>query len=201
MEIQLKELIETIKDEGIKSAENSAAEIIEKAKQEATLILEEAQTEASNLLKETQLQVEKERAASSAAIAQAARDLLLNLRKEIEKIFSALVHDQVSEALAGDLLKEAILAVMKGFAQDCSDMTLLVDGKRLAAIESALRSSLSNEIQKGLEIKPFDHLNAGFRLSMKNGTIFYDFSDREIATVLSEFLNKKLAATLTAQIQ
>lgn len=201
MEIQLKELIETIKDEGIKSAENSASEIIEKAKQEAGSIIQEAQAEAENLLKQNRLAVEREQAASSAAIAQAARDLILNLRKEIEKIFSTLIHHQVGEAFNGDLLKEAILAVVKGFSENCEDLTLLVEKKKLAAIESSLRLSLANEIKKGLEIKPFDHLNAGFRLSMKNGTIFYDFSDAEIASVLSEFLNKKLAALLTAQIE
>ena len=55
MEIQLKELIDTIKEEGFKSAQLDGQEIVEKAKEEAALIVSNAKQEASLLFKRRKL--------------------------------------------------------------------------------------------------------------------------------------------------
>lgn len=196
MEIQLKELIETIKEEGLKIGEAQAVALVEKAKKEAESILNVARNEANTIVTEATNQANKEMLSSEAAIKQASRDLILNLHKEIENIFSKLILSTTKEALTGDLLKEAILAVVKGIIEEKSDLVVLVDSKKLPEIEKALLSSLSNEVKKGLEIKPFDQLEAGFRVAMKDGSAFYDFSDTEIAQILSVYLNQKLATIL-----
>lgn len=199
MEIQLKELIETIKAEGIKSGESQGAELIDQAKSEAAAIVSAAKDEADAIVAAAKETAAKETASGEAAIKQASRDLILNLRKEIESLFAAVIQGDVKSALTGDLLKDAIVAVVKGLTDDHSDLELMVDSKQLAAIEKGLLSSLSAEVKKGFEIKPFDQLDAGFRIGMKDGSAFYDFSDQEISLVLSGFLNRKLAALLSAE--
>lgn len=200
MEIQLKELIDTIKEEGFKSAQLDGQEIVEKAKEEAALIVSNAKQEASLLLQEAKAQIAKDQSSSNAAILQASRDVILNLKKQIESLLDTVIQTQVSSNFSGDTLKEAIVAVVKGIASDVNDLTLLVNEKQLSNIESSLRSALNEEFKKGLELRPIDSINCGFRVSLKNGTAFYDFSDKEITSVLSGFLNKKLAHIITSQI-
>jgi len=198
MDIQLKELIETIKAEGIKSGESQGSEIIDKAKDEAASIIKAAHEEADKIIQTSKSEAAKEIASGEAAIKQASRDLILNLRQEIESLFSNLMQADVKSALSGDALKDAIVAVVKGLANDTSDFELMVEKKSLSAIESGLKSLLSAEIKKGLEIKPFAQIDAGFRISYKDGSGFFDFSDKEIALVLSAYLNKKLATIISA---
>lgn len=200
MEIQLKELIDTIKEEGFKTAKEDATQIIEQATSEASQIVLNAKEEAAKILQEAKEQIAKEEASSKTAIVQASRDVILNLKKEIEGLFSRLIENQVASSFNEQTLKDAIVDVVKGLAKDESDLTLLVNEKQLSSIESSLSSLLSNEIKNGLEIKPVDTIDCGFRVSLKNSSAFYDFSDKEVATVLSGFLNKKLAATIVSQI-
>lgn len=199
MEIQLKELIETIKSEGIKSGESQGAEIVSQAKDEAASIISNARVEAAEMIKKAKNEVAREQASGEDAIRQASRDLILNLRKEIENLFESLMQNKIKESLTGDLLKEAIVAVVKGLTDDSTDLALMVDSKQLAKIEKALSADLSAEIKKGLEIIPFDQIDAGFRVSMKDGSGFYDFSDKEIALVLSAYLNRRLADIISVQ--
>ena len=197
MDIQLKELIETIKSEGIKSGEEQGAQLLEKAKIEALKIINDANKEADKIRAKAKDDAVKEIASGEAAIKQASRDLILNLRQEIETIFTKLIQKEVKTGLTKELLKDAVVAVVKGLTEDCSNLKLMVDKKQLSAIEKSLTSLLSNEIKKGLEIVPFEQIDAGFRVSYKDGSGFFDFSDKEIALILSGYLNQKLASIIT----
>jgi V/A-type H+-transporting ATPase subunit E len=52
---------------------------------------------------------------------------------------------------------------------------------------------LAVELQKGVELKPFPEIEAGFRIAMKDGSAYYNFTDRGIAEILAEYLNPKIA--------
>ena len=51
-------------------------------------------------------------------------------------------------------------------------------------------------MKKGVEIMASSQLQAGFRVSEKGGSAYYDFSDRGITDVLMDFLNPKVAEIL-----
>ena len=53
--------------------------------------------------------------------------------------------------------------------------------------KASIKSSLAKQIEKGLEIRPVKGMS-GMKLSCKDGSGFYDFSDEEIAALLKPFL-------------
>ena len=61
-----------------------------------------------------------------------------------------------------------------------------------------LKKSLAKEISAGLEIAVSPGSAAGFRVEIKDGSAYYDFSDEKIAQMLSVYLNPKIAELLDA---
>ena len=72
----------------------------------------------------------------------------------------------------------------------------MLSAKDLKALEAGLTSELKAEIAKGLEIKPDKTLSAGFRIGVKNGAAFYDYSAESLAEMFAAYLNPKVAALL-----
>ena len=68
--------------------------------------------------------------------------------------------------------------------------------KDLKALESSLTAELKSEISKGLEIKLDKTLTAGFRIGVKNGAAFYDYSAESLAEMFASYLNPKVAALM-----
>jgi len=180
MDVQLKELIEKIKIEGVKSAEERAAEIVAGAEKRASQLVEAARREAEQIVGQ--------------AKEEAARDLLLNLRGSITRVFTALVEAETTKVYDGKALEEAIVAVMKSWdGSELKELAVLLPEDKLKTLEGGLRARLSDELKKGLEIRPSAAARAGFVVSEKSGNAYYNFTSQAIAEVLSDYLNPRLA--------
>ena len=94
--------------------------------------------------------------------------------------------------------KKLIPETVKAWASkaEASDISVLLSENDLAELKSGLTSSLKSEIEKGLEIKPDKTLSAGFRIGVKNGAAFYDYSAESLAEMFSAYLNPKVAALM-----
>lgn len=194
MDIQLKELIETIKKEGIESADIKAAEIAADAEKKAKSIIGNAEKEASRLLAEAKREIARNEQTSRDAIAQAGRDLILNLRERIRLLFDSVVKNAAGEALKGKGLEDAITALVKAWTEKGSTkLSVLLPEAELKKIEKDLLARLGNELKKGVTLKPIAQIDAGFRIGEKDGAAYYDFTDEGIAEILAEYLNPKLA--------
>ena len=196
MDVQLKELIEKIKNDGVKTAEENAARVLAEARDEAAAIIKKAEDEADNLRKSAKADAEKSERSGREALRQAGRDLLLTVRGDIEGLFGKLLSEKAAEAMDGQVMAEAVKAAVGALAAG-GDSDIQLPESSFASLESAMKNALSEAVAAGLEIKPFKGLNAGFRISRKDGSAFYDFSDQEIAAMLGRYLNPKLAALLT----
>lgn len=194
MDVQLKELIETIKTEGVKEAEDKSAAIISEAEAQAKSILEAARKEAEKIVASGRADAAKFEASGKEAVKQASRDLLLKIQGQIENLFDSLIQKESATAFSGKVLEESIVAVMKGWAEKGSlDLTVLLSDKDFKNLEKTLKDRLSAEMKKGLEIKPFSGVDAGFRIAEKDGGSYYNFTAQGVAEMLSEFLNPRLA--------
>ena len=91
MDVQLKELIDRIKNDGVKSAEVSAKEIILEAEKKAKDIILKAEKKATDLKDSSIREAELNKQSGISAVKQSARDLVIDLKKEIETIFNKLV--------------------------------------------------------------------------------------------------------------
>jgi len=197
MDVQVKELIEKIKNDGVKNAEESSSRIISEAEKKAAALIESAEKEAAEIKSQAQNEASRMEQAGKEALKQAGRDLLLSVKKDVEDLFNRIVQSGTAEVLKGDSLKECIVAVLKSWKEDeVTDLSVLVAPETLKSMESKLKADLKSMIDKGLEIKPFSGLAAGFRISSKDGRAFYDFSDKELMEMLSKYLNPGLMSIL-----
>ncbi len=198
MDVQLKELIDKIKNDGVRSAEENAAGIIAEAKDQASLIVRDAQKDADGLRKTAKADVEKTERSGREALRQAGRDLILSVKGEIENIFGKVLEFETVQVLDGSLFSELVSAAVKQLSEaDQGGIEVMVPENNFSDLEAGLVSKLGSEISSGLEIKPFKGLDAGFRISKKDGSAFYDFSEKEIALMLGRLLNPRLAKLLS----
>ena len=198
MDVQLKELIDKIKNDGVKSAEENAARIIAEAEEQASVILRKAQNDADTLKETARADAEKSERSGREALRQAGRDLVLTVRGEIEALFGKVIEAETAKVLDGSMMSKAVSAAVNALAQpDAGDFEVLLPPEVLSGVESGLKANLATAMAAGLEIKPFKGLDAGFRISRKDGSAFYDFSEQELAAMLSRYLNPRLAALLT----
>lgn len=197
MDIQLKELLEKIKDEGVKTADEKAAGIVKKAEVRASEIVVEAKKKADKLIENAGMEVQKANQTAREAMHQAARDLIINLKGQITKLFDAIIAEETKSALSGKGLEEAIVALMTAWGEKSGDVAIQLPPDQLSKIGDSIKKQLAGKIKGGVELKPFPDLEAGFRAAEKDGSAYYNFSSEGIAEILSEYLNPKLGEVLT----
>ena len=199
MDVQLQELIDRIKSEGIASAEKRAALIVDDALKNAGAIVKEAEAKAQGIIEAAQKKEEQMIRSGKDAISQAGRDLILNLQTQVTSLFNSVITSEAAGVLTGDTLESAVTAIISSWSTESSGkVDVLLSKKDLEALEAGLRKKLSDKLAGGIEIKPAADLEAGFRISVKDGSAYYDFTPSEIAAVLAQYLNPRLAETLKA---
>ena len=161
--------------------------IILDAKEEAEKILMQAKEETARLEK-----------ASEDAIKQAGRNLLLQFKDSITKELSALIKQEVSDSYSKDLLATLVPEVVKEWVKNSSaeDVSVLLNEKSLKEVESNLKAALKNEISAGLTLKVDNSVSNGFRIGVKDGAAFYDYSAEAVADLFSSYLNPRVAALM-----
>lgn len=197
MDIQLKELIETIKKDGIASAEAKAAQIIAEAEHQAERIGENAQKEAERLVQEARREIVRTEQASRDALVQAGRDLLLSLERRIVQLFEGVIKTTAQEALEGEGLVQILTALVTSWVEkNTPEIEILLSPKDYQKLEKGLQSRLAKELKKGVVIKPSPLVEAGFRIGEKNGSAYYDFTVDGLAEILAANLSPRLAELL-----
>lgn len=190
MEVQLENLINRIKDEGIRTAEERAEIIVRDAEEKAARIIADARQEADNLIKKGESDAARREASGRESLKQAHRDTLIALRSEITALLDGIVKSEAARALQGDSLADIITSVIKNWKPENSgSFDLILPESDASHLQAALRSALAEKMKQGIEIKPSGDLKAGFRISGKDGEWFYDFTDEELAEVLSARLS------------
>lgn len=197
MDVQLKDIIDKIKNDGVKSAQEEAARIIASARDEAAAMIQKAEEDAKRIQNDTEAEVQRIENNGKDALKQAGRDLILMIKEEIKSIFNRLLEREIRDALSVELLADVIVAAVRSISKQ-NEIDVLIPTELLSEIEPILMARLSAEIASGVEIRPYRGLDAGFRIAFKDGSAFYDFSDREIAAMLSCHLNSRLAGLLSA---
>lgn len=196
MELQLEELIRSIKEEGINAAELQKKTMLTEAENRARMVIERAEKDAADKIADAENRARKFEEAGKAALQQAGRDLILNLKKKIEQIFSRILISAVDESLDATVLRTVIPAVIAASGEKTAAMKIAVAEKDVVELTDLLKQSLAKELGEGLEVVPSSRINAGFRVEMKDGSAYYDFSDEKIAQMLSVYLNPKIAELL-----
>jgi V/A-type H+-transporting ATPase subunit E len=197
MDIQVQELIDKIKKDGIESASEEAARIKREAEAEARQIVESAKKEADDLIARGKQDAERSEKAGIAALEQASRNLVLAFKGEIQTLLDKLIGQQLSASYGDDVLKAVLPDLLKSWAAKGEDaLALLLPEGDLAKLQGFFSEKLTAELKKGVELKADRNLGGGFRIANKDGSAYYDFSADSVAELLSAYLNPRLAEIL-----
>ena len=198
MDVQLQELIDKIKKDGVASAENEAAKIVAEAEKNAEKIIADAQEKAAEIVKNAKAETERMEKASEEAIIQAGRNMLLSFKESIISELDGLIKTETENSQTKEILAKLIPETVKAWSKnaDASELSVLLSEKDLKSLEASLISELKGEIAKGLEIKPDKTLSYGFRIGVKNGAAYYDYSAESLSEMFAAYLNPKVAALI-----
>jgi V/A-type H+-transporting ATPase subunit E len=190
MEVQLQEIIDKIKNEGIVEAEKKASLIVADAETEASSIIAQARKEAHAIIEEAKAESVKFEAAGKQSISQGARDIILNLRTAIVRVLDSVVKRDVMATLSPDQVAAIVAKVVTAWADKGeTEFDVLLSAKDIDSVREHFISQLGEKFRKGIELRIDPRLESGFRITEKNGSAFYDFSDEGLAAVLSGFVN------------
>ena len=195
MDTQLEELIDRIKRDGVAAAEKSASQKISEAQKEAEKIISNAKAEADKIIRQAKDETERLQKSGEDAIKQAGRNLLIAFRDSIQNELSALVNNEVSSVYSKDMLVKLVPEVIKECVKNNSaeDVSVLLNEKDLKQVEDGLKAALKGEISKGLTLGTDNSVAAGFRIGVKDGAAFYDYSADSVAELFSSYLNPRIA--------
>lgn len=198
MDVQLQELIDKIKKDGVASAQTAAADIIAEAEKKAAALIAEAENKASSIIKNAKAETERLEKASIDAVSQASRNVLIAFRDGINAQLDAFIKTETEKAYSADMLKTLIPETVKAWASrsDSDSVSVLLSEKDRKVLESGFMSALKAEIAKGLEIKTDANLSSGFRIGTKDGRAYYDFSAEAVANLFAAYLNTRTAEIL-----
>ncbi len=180
MELQIQDLVSSIKKEGIDSANREAAALLAEAQKRADAITAEAQAAADKLRADAAAEIEVFKNSARLDAEQAKRDAALALRQEVQKEFERILSADIGKALDTKALCELIRAALQG--EDPAGYTAEV-----AEVTEGIRQQLAEELKNGLELRPSKKVGAGFRLAAKDGSGYFDCSEEEIARMLMPF--------------
>jgi V/A-type H+-transporting ATPase subunit E len=194
MDIQLQELLDKIKREGVEAARAEAARLLAETEEKRRKILEDAEREARATIEKARSEAARAEASGRAALSQAARDLLLGFRGQVQALLDAAVKSDVAAAFGPELLAAAIPLAVKSLASGGQhELEALVSPQDMRKLEGQYAQRLAAELGKGVELKPHADLQAGFHIVEKGGAAYYDFSAEAVAELLSKRLNARLA--------
>ncbi len=200
MSIQVKELIDKIKNEGVLAAETEAEKIISEAEVKAAQIIKDAEARAESYKTQAEKEIEQQKAAGIAAIKQAARDVLIGLDKQLVKRMDTVIIEAVDTALNTSLTEKIIVEMINAWAEKGEEgIRVVLSSKDAETLKESLKGKLSQELRDGVEIIPSAKFDKGFRIGGSSG-VLYDFSKESIAEVLSQALSPDLATALKESI-
>ena len=197
MDIQVQELIDKIKRDGIESASEEAARLKREAEAEARQIVESAKKEAEDIISRGKQDAGRSEKAGIAALEQASRNLVLAFKGEIQALLDKLVNQQLGASYGEDTLKAALPELLKSWAaKGEDDLAVLLPEGQLDKLRGFFNEKLTAELKKGVELKSDRNLAGGFRIANRDGSAYYDFSAESVAELLSAYLNPRLAEIL-----
>ena len=198
MEIQLQDLIEQIKKDGVASAETEAEAIISAAKAEAAKIIADAKAQADKILSDAKIENERMVKSSEDAIRQAGRNLLISFRESVAKELNAIIGETVNSVYSPDSLAQIVTNIVEAWASkpDMEDVELILNSNDVKLLNETAFGTLKGRISKGITLKANDNFDGGFRISVNNGSAYYDYSAEAVVDMMSNYLSPKVVKLL-----
>ena len=198
MEIQLQELIEQIKKDGVEAAETEAEAILTGAKAEAEKIIADAQDKADKMLQNAKLENERMVKSSEDAIRQAGRNLLISFRESVSRELNVIVGETVTAAYSSEDFEKLVMTAVDNWSRkpDVDDLSVILNTEDLEKMEGTMLAALKDRMMQGVTLKANDNFDGGFRIAVNEGSAYYDYSAEAVVDMLSSYLSQKVTVLL-----
>ena len=198
MEIQLGELINQIKKDGVEAAETKAEAILSDAKAEAEKIINDARLQAEKILNDAKAENERMVKSSEDAIRQAGRNLLISFRESVTRELNAIVNENVTAVYSSDKLAGLIVTAVENWSKkpDAEDVSVVLNSGDLKALEDNLIAALKEKMLSGVTLKANDNFDGGFHIASGNSGAYYDYSAETVVDMLSNYLSPRVTELL-----
>lgn len=194
---EIKALIEKIQQEGVLAGQEKAKSIEDEAKKQAQAIIQKAKAEAEQVIAEAKEKALKTEEASLASLKQAGRNLLLDLRQEINSMLDKIVHAALRQALSPHEMAKIITALIKDYEkQGKEEIIVSMNKDELKSLEKEILAGLKEEVKKGVILKGAQDISGGFLISYDSGKSHFDFTQNALAQHLGQYLKPQLAELL-----
>ena len=194
----LQALMERIQKDAVEKAELEANAIISKAKDKAAAIVKAAEDEAKAKLEQADKDAEAFTERSGRTLEQAARDLLLSVGKNLEKMVLDLLSLQIEKSLDETTVKNMLLTIAKSYSSDIEIDFSEADAK---ALSSFVMGEFAKQLKAGVTVESDKGVKFGFRVKLDGGKVSHEFTEAAMAESLSALLRPQLAKIVNKAAQ
>jgi len=187
-------LLNKIREEGLKKAENEKERIIGEAKAEAEKIITAATADAQNLRRNAEKDASAAEKRAESAIQQASRDILLSLRQELETRLKNVVLSATEEVMTAEFMGQIIMEAVGKFDASVVDkgIDVMVSSGNLEKMDKFFKGSLFANLKKEPELFSGHDFGGGLKLGFKGNDVFYDFSDEALTELICAYVGPRL---------
>jgi V/A-type H+-transporting ATPase subunit E len=212
----VQELINRLRDEGVKAGREKSDQVLREAQKQASRIVAQAKSEAEEILSKARSEIETERAAANESLRVAIRDTELKMEAELKADFAAHVKRLVSVELRDrEFLRQVILAIAGMAAGDkaCEGRPVEVllpqdlfetdeRGTRLNEkgqdrMRQVVLGISGDMLREGVNLKPSEDISGGIRIRLVGEDLEIDLSDQAISDLLLQNLLPRYRAIVS----
>jgi vacuolar-type H+-ATPase subunit H len=191
METDVAAFARQLKQDGIDAARAEASVILDEARTRAAEIVRLAQAAAEKVLRDTHSEIESQRQRQAVEIRLVARDTMLKVKEEIERVALLLLRQPIGEALAADEVVRAALVELVQNSASGQEWEIRV-GPRIG---KALAQATVNDLFKGREaavtlVEEFRRSGLEFRSSA--GEVL-ELSEESVAELFRRLMSPELS--------
>jgi len=196
MSEHIQPLLERIQSEGLKKAETEREDILEQARNEAEGIVHSAKQEAEEIRSSAESDAEATRQRGQATLEQAARDLLLRLRTEINRQLKLAAETAAASSLSSTDLVTDLIRERVNSQSGSGEVTVETNTELGEKLEPLLPALLKDAGASGGKVVMHPKSGAGFELRFSDSAEGMDVTSEAVADWLSSLVRPELAAVL-----
>ena len=194
---ELQSLLEKIQNDGIKKAEAERDAILDRARSEAAAIIRAAEEEAERLKKTAETDAASTTARAESSIRQAARDIALKLKVELEERLTKAISASAKSAMTPEFMASLIADMAKDFARNPdAEITVLTSGRDAEALSALVRDTLGASFKNAPKVFADASVKGGMQIDFNGENVFFDFSAEAITELIGRYTGERLARIL-----
>ncbi len=204
MNTKIKELTETIYNEGITKAREEAEKILSEAEKKAEKIVAVSEEQAEAILTEARQETEKINNSLRAELQAVSEQVVEITRQELKNMVSAKASEALAKQLTSDhdFLTDLVLEIARGWRANGTNGNrpeMLIPETSADKMESLLKSKASEALSSGLKIKPVPGLKDGFSIVNQAEGFKISFTDEDFQAFFSALMKPKIREFLFSQ--